>query len=200
MASAPPVLPGLPQPQAAQPPQVTDEQDSGVTPEEQAQYSEFEENYMRLIYDKDQVRPELLEALKAGFEGEGAGEATGEGPPAYLTALANTAVRIVAQIDDAARDAGRPLSDDVLFQGGAAVIEELVEVSEAADLHDYTQEEMSGALTLAVDMYREKAVQDGRTDEETLVGEWDKVVAADQQGRVGEVVPGLTDDAPAGEF
>ena len=40
-----------------------------------------------------------------------------------------------------------------------------------------------------------QAIADGRTDEETLKGQWDELITADQQGRLGEVMPGA-DQAP----
>jgi cellobiose-specific phosphotransferase system component IIA len=193
-----PGLPGNPMPeQGAQPgqdPNVTGEEDSNVSPEEQAQYTEFEENYMRLIYDGEQVRPELLEALEAARDG---GEdkmetaVQGNAPSPAVATLAQTAVHIVGRIDDAAAEAQRPISDDVLFHGAVAVIEELAEVAEAAGIYDYSEQEMSGALTVAVDMYREKAIQSGRTDENTLTSEWDRLIAADKEGRADEVAPGI---------
>lgn len=183
-------LPGNPMPQEGQDAasQSTGPEDSNVTPEEQAQYTEFEENYMRLIYDGDHVRPELLDALKAAQDG---GEATGDGPTPPVFALANLTVQIVGRIDDAAENAGRPVSDDVLFHGAAAVIEELAEVAEAANIYDYSDKEMAGALNVAVDMYRDKAMKDGRADESTLTSEWDRLIAADKEGRADEVAPGI---------
>jgi len=170
-------------------PQTTDEQDNNVSPEEQEQYTRFEDNYLRLIYDGDQVRPELLEALQN--ETEAPPELEGQAPPPHILALANVAVQITGRIDDAAREAGEPITDDVLFHGGKAVIEELATVAEAANIRDYSEEEMAGALTLAVDMYREKAMADGRTDEETLNSEWERLIAADKAGNADSVVPGI---------
>lgn len=189
-----PGLPGNPYPEEqgemAAGETTTGEEDNGVTPEEQAEYSEFEENYMRMIYEGDHVRPELLEALEAARDSK---ESDGTGPSPAVATLANLAVQIVGNIDDAAERAQRPLSDDVLFQGGASVIEELAEVSRTARIHDYTEKEMAGALTLAVDMYRDKAIKSGRTDEQTLTSEWDRLIAADQEGRVDEVAPGISE-------
>lgn len=197
-----PGLPGNPMPpqgggQPMQPgqqdPNATGEEDSNVSPEEQAQYTEFEENYMRLIYDGGKVRPELLKALEAAKDGgeQNMGDLQGNSTsPAVLT-LAQTAVHIVGRIDDAAAEAQRPIADDVLFHGAVAVIEELAEVAEAADIYDYSQDEMNGALTVAVDMYREKAIETGRTDENTLTSEWDRLIAADKEGRADEVAPGI---------
>lgn len=184
------------------PSRYTDETDSNVSPEEQEQYSKFEQGYMQLIYDgQGGVRPGIIEALQK--EGGGAApeqqqnmqedpdaQEIGQTPP-QIFALANATVVIVEKLDDTAREAGDPLTDDVLVQGGVAVLEELAEVANAAGIHDYTQEELSGATTVAMDLYREKAIADGRTDADTLKGQWDEVIAADQEGRLDQVVPGV---------
>lgn len=169
---------GAPQGQMPErdPSRYTDESDSNVSPEEQEQYSKFEENYMRLIYtEQGEVRPEILQSLQAGAEAQV--DTQGEGTPPHIMALASTAVTLVAKLDDSARESGKPLTDDVLVQGGTAVIEELAEVAEAAGVHDYSEDELSGALTVAMDMYRDKAIGDGRTDENTLKSQWDEVAA-----------------------
>ncbi len=206
---------------ARDPARYTDDTDSNVSPEEQAQYSKFEENFTRLIYTPDGgIQPGLLESLAPGGaqaqpEGEapaspapeqeglmgqepGAGgnpddEAAtpGAGGNPAVLALANTAVTIVEKLDDSARKANKPLTDAVLTQGGAAVIEELADVSADAKLYDYSEEEIAGAVALAMEMYRPKAIADGRTDEETLKNQWGEIVTADKEGRAGQVVPGL---------
>ena len=180
-----------PQDQAAaperDPARYTDEADSGVSPEEQEQYSKFEENYMRMIYTEEgQVNPQILESLKnpAPLPREMEGQA----PPPPVAALATTAIDIIQTLDDSAREAGKPITNDVLVQGGVAVIEELAEVAEAAGVHDYSEDELSGVVTLAMNMYRDKALADGRTDEEALNQDWSEIKQANEQGRDEELL------------
>ncbi|WP_375188396.1 hypothetical protein [Sphingobium yanoikuyae] len=162
------------------PSRYTDDSDNGVSPEEQAQYSQFEQNYMRLIYtDGGEVNPEVLKALQSGSGAQV--DTQGEGTPPHIMALASTAVTIVTKLDDSAREANKPLSDDVLTQGGVAVIEELAEVAEAAGIHDYSEDELSGATAVAFDMYRDKAISDGRTDENTLKSQFDQVLSGEDR-------------------
>lgn len=220
----------------------TDDNDNGVTPEEQAEYDAFVKNGLRLIYDEQTHKPQegILDALGANGYGpeqqqpqgqpapqeappqqgmmggqapasepaapppeqgqpggmmaaaqnEG-GQSMGGMPPPQIIALANATVTIVQQLDDSARAANKPVSNDVLVHGGVAILEELAELAETAGIHDYTEEEMGGATTLAMDMYKQKAMDDGRTDESTAKVEWDQVVQADQQGQLGSVVKGL---------
>lgn len=177
------------------PARYTDETDGNVSPEEQAQYSEFEQNMLTLLYvEGGEVQPGVLEALQTGDAQ--APEQEGQATPPHILTLANAAVEITKRLDDTAREAGQPLSDDVLFHGGTAVIEELAEIAEAAGIHEYTEDDLQGALTVAMDMYREKAIADGRTDEETLKGQWNEVLEADQAGNLDSVVPGLSEGAP----
>lgn len=165
----------------------TDEADSNVSPEEQAQYTKFEENYMRMIYTPEgEVNPDVMKSLSEPAPLPP--EMEGEAPPPPIAALATTAVTIVQSLDDSAREAGKPLTDDVLVQGGIAVIEELAEIAEAASIYDYSEDEMSGAATVAMNMYRDKAIADGRTDEQTLASQWDEIQKANQEGRDNELL------------
>lgn len=176
---------------ARDPSKYVEDGEPNVTPEEQAEYDQFMENALTLIYGDGQVRPEVLQALQVG-------EQQPNGPNPAILALAQTAVTIVSKLDDSAREAGKPVSDDVLMHGGEAVVEELGEVSEAAGIYDYSEEELTGAFQQAIDMYRPKAIQDGRTSEDTLKGQFAEINEAESAGRLGDVLPGLG-EATAGD-
>lgn len=201
-------LPGLPQPkptgnaapEAAQegaPSQFVEDGESNVTPEEQAEYELVVSNGLTLIYaegaEGSEVRPEILEALQVG-EAQGKG-----GPDPAVLALAQAAVTIISQLDDSSRQAGKPISDAVLYHSGVAMIEELAEVSDAAGIYDYSEQDMTGALAQAVDMYRSKAIADGRTSEETLKGQFGEINEAEAAGKLGDVLPGLGQGQTVGE-
>lgn len=176
---------GQPEPRDAS--RYTDDEDSNVTPEEQAQYSKFEENYLKMLYGENgEVNPDVLESL--ANPAATPPEMEGQAPPPPVAALATTAVTIIQTLDDSAREAGKPVSDDVLLQGGIAVIEELAEIADAAQIYDYTEDEMSGAATVVMNMYRDKAIADGRTDEATLNQEWSEIQQANQEGRDSELL------------
>lgn len=170
-------------------PQDSGGEESNVSPEEQKQYDTFMEKAADIIYgDKEgEVMPEILASLKPASE---PAEDPAGGNPAVL-ALANTATQIVQKLDVASKEAGQQVSDDVLYHGGAEVIELLAEIAEAAGIHEYTEEEINGALIQAVDNYRPIAEEMGRTDADTLKKQFGEVVAADEQGKLGQVVPGL---------
>jgi hypothetical protein len=170
------------------PSKYVEEGESNVSPEEQAQYEQFVNNSYQLLYQEGQeggeVRPEVLESLQVG-------EQQGEGPNPAIMALAQTAVNVVTQLDDSARQAGSPITDDVLYHGATAVIEELAEIAQASQLYDFSEEEMGGALMQAIDLYRPKLIADGRTSEETLKSQFDEVNQAEAAGKLGDVLPGL---------
>lgn len=170
--------------------QYVEDGEPNVSPEEQAEYDLFMENATELIYGDGEVRPEILQALQAPPKQETEGQ---EVNPAIM-ALAQTCVTIVTRLDDSAREQNKVISDDVLIHGATAIIEELGEVAEAAKLHDYSEEDLTGAFQMAVDMYRPKAIQDGRTSEETLKGQFGEINEADSAGKLGDILPGLGDE------
>jgi hypothetical protein len=165
------------------PNEMGEELESNVSPEEQQQYEGFVHAGMDLIYSGEQakVMPEILEALKPASE-----PATEKGSPPVL-ALANTAVQVVQRVDTAGFEAEAPVADDVLYHAAQEIIEQLAEVAEAAGIHEYTEEELSGALFQAVDLYRPIAIELGRTTEETLKGQFAEIDQADKAGKLGEM-------------
>ena len=165
------------------------EEDGNVTPEEQAQFDQFADNMFKLIYTADdkggQVRPEVLQALQAANEQQ-AENLKGQAAPPHIITLATLAVEITQRLDDTAREAGQPLEDSVLIEGGKTVIEELGQVAEAAGIYDYSEDDLSGALAVAADMYRDKAIADGRATEDGLKQEFSGLLEADDAGTLNE--------------
>lgn len=210
------LLPGLPQgkptgnaaPEAASEGAAPDaakylsDDQANVTPEEQAEYEQAMNNALELLYTDKGVRPELLEQLKAGGGAVEAAaspdqpNASGNGP---ILALAQAAVTIVGQLDDSAREAGKPISDDVLYHVGADVTAEIAEIAEASKIHDYSEEDITGAFMQALDMYRDKAIADGRTSKETLEGQFNEINQAEAAGKLGDILPGLGGGQTVGE-
>lgn len=188
----PPVDPSQVDPSQADPTQGADSApeeggDSNVSPEEQQQYDTFVQKAAELIYGDGKVRPEILQSLAPAREP--AKDPKG-GNPAVL-ALANTAVQIVSKLDSSSKQAGFQVSDDVLYHGGSEVVEMLAEIAQHAGFHDYTEHEIQGAFFQAVDDYRPIAEEMGRTDQQTLKGQFQQVVDADQKGELNQLLPGI---------
>lgn len=189
--SAAPMAPpqqGAPPPEA----QGQDDAQANVTPEEQQQYDTFVKKAADIIYGDGKVRPEILTSLQAAKDAPPPGEQGKNGNPAVL-ALANTAVQVVQKLDVSAKQANYQITDDVLIHGGTEVIEMLAEVAEAAGLHSYTPDELNGALFQAIDSYRPIAIGEGRTSDATLKGQFNEVLDADSQGKLGDLLPGAGD-------
>lgn len=187
------VGPASPAPQggAPDPSRVSDSDEDGeqpnVTPEEQAQYDAFVNNGLKVIYGSDEeggepgARPDILNRLKESSD--------------PLENLANTTVWLVTMLETSAEKGGNQLDDSVVMHGGKAILEELAEVSEAANIHDFTEEEMEGAWYRGLDLYRETATQDGRVDPDALKEQFGEIQRADEQGRMGDVLPQLGTEA-----
>jgi hypothetical protein len=85
-----------------------------------------------------------------------------------------------------------PISDDVIFHAGREILEQLVEISEAAGLHEYKEAEIQGALYQALDMYREaNSDEGGRFNPEEAAAAFEALNEADKEGRADEVIPGF---------
>lgn len=156
------------------------EDQTNVSPEEQAQYDEFVTNGMQLIYNKDGIG-QLLQAV------------AGDGNP--IEGLAHAMVTIVTRLEDSARDQGKEISGDVKYHGSVELLEQVAELASAAGIHDFTEEEMESAMFMALDLYRAKREQDGTLPVGELQEDMNELVAADQQGRLEELLPGVSEYA-----
>ena len=162
-----------------------------ASPEEQQVYDLFMEKAAELIYtENSEVLPEILEALRVPSATE---ENVGNPP---IMALANAAFQIVKKLDLSAIEQDRPLPDEILYHGGMEIIEELGEIAGAASIHDYSEEDLSGAFFQAIDLFREHAIASGRTNAETLKSQFAEIEEADKAGKLGEMLPGLGGEPP----
>lgn len=166
--------------QGAPLPDEGEEVGEGVTEDEQRSYNEFVTNGMTLIYD-EKAMPGLLEAMG------------GDGNP--VEGLANAAVTIVTRLDDSARQAGQEISGDVKMHGAVELIEQLAELAQEGGVHEYSEEEMESALYMAMDIYRDAAKAKGTLPTEELKQDFGALMAADQQGALDQMVPGLSEFA-----
>lgn len=159
-----------------------------VTPEEQAQYEAFVNNGLEVIYGKGEgesgepgAREDILNRLRESSD--------------PIENLANTTVWLVTMLETSAESGGVQLDDAVVMHGGKAMLEELAEVAEAANIHDYSEKEMEGAWYRGLDLYRETATEQGRIDPDMLKQQFGEIEEADRQGRMGDVLPQLGSEA-----
>lgn len=170
-------------------PRYTNEHDQDqqmASPEEQAQYEQAMVNAQKLIYTPDnQPQPGILDALKSANEQQPQDQ-QGKALSPPVSALSHVAVMVVSKLDDSAREAGQPLTDDVLQEVGDDVIGMLADLAQVTGIHDYSEQELEGATVAAYDMYRDKAIADGRTSEDDLKQQWEGLLQADKEGRLGD--------------
>lgn len=146
-----------------------------VSPEEQAQYDRFIDMAFRLIYDERSF-PAILKRLTA--------------TPDPVEGLAAVVVMVVTRLRDSAKQQGVEVSPDVLFHGGSELLEDIADTAAKAGIHQYTEQEMEKALYRALDLYRAMDQRSG-SDPRPYQQDWDALVQADRQGRLGDLVPQL---------
>lgn len=167
--------------------------------EEQAQYEAFVKDGLVLIYEGGEVRPGILELLDEDPADliDVLGEVRELQDLTPSVRLAATAAIVVLEM---VRRAGenRP-ADDVIYQGGKEILEDLANLATEAGIHDYSEEEINQGFLMAVDLYREAAAKEGLLDMNALKGQFDEIVTADKEGRLGEVLPELAKATPTEE-
>lgn len=193
-----------------EPDTASDEGGEAATPEEQAQYDALVTGAYELMYADGEVRPTILEFLDENPEDlrkifgealpldEPADPNDPEGPTIWeaqgpVIALAATTVIILLEV---LRQGGNERPEGyVILHAGTEILEDIAEISEKAGKHTFTQEEMGEALRKGADLFREAAAEEGMIDLDQVKAEFGEVVDADKQGRLGDVVPGLSSDS-----
>ncbi|CAO3403520.1 hypothetical protein [Azospirillum palustre] len=146
-----------------------------VSPEEQAEYDRFIDQAFRLVYDEKSF-PAILKRLTA--------------TPDPVEGLAAVVVMVVSRLKDSAQQQGVEISPDVLFHGGSELLEDIADTAAKAGIHQYTDQELEKALYRALDLYRAMDQRAGG-DRQAFQQDWDALVQADRQGRLGDLVPQL---------
>jgi hypothetical protein len=157
-----------------------EDNESNVSPEEQQSYDAFVTNGMSLMHS-DEGLPKLLQSIEA------------DGSP--VEGLANTVVAIIIRLEDSAKQQGMELSGDVMMHGGTELLEQAADLAEQAGVHEFTDEEIESALWMAMDIYRQTRQQQGTLPSEEISQDMGDLVSAEQEGRLEEEVPGITEFA-----
>lgn len=172
---------GAPQGAPQEQPQATPEgQDGGdqpnVSPEEQAAYDEFVTNGMHLIYQGDHVAPAVLAQLKGDWKGvepslgQIPDDSTPLDPKSPTDNLAVATVALVLALEASAAHSNAKVDGSVLFHGGAELMEQLADIAQAAKIHDFTDDEMTGAANRAALLY---GVSSKTMDKQEALAEFD---------------------------
>lgn len=176
--------------QRAEPAEEGDNEEPNVTPEEQAEYERFVEAGLMAMAEGGEIKPGIRQLLDEDPKDLIA--ALGDNIPELgerfspIVAVAATAVIVTRE---AIERVGKP-SGDVLLQGGRAILEALVELRDTMG-DDFTQDEINQAWLHAIDIYRAVASEAGEVDDEEASAEFAEILNAQEQGRLGEVLPEL---------
>lgn len=155
------------------------EETPNVTDDEQRSYDEFVKNGMEIMYRPDgTVEPEILKRLS-----------TGNKP---IDTMAQTTVWLAMMLEQDAKKAGHEIADEVIFHAGRELMEQLVDIADAADIHKFKQAEIQGAWYNALDMYREANTgEGGRINPDEAAAGFEALNEADKEGRADEILPGF---------
>lgn len=169
--------PGMPRTNTGMEPSADGE---NVSPEEQAQYENFVSNGMELVYN-EQTMPALMQSI-----------ATASSP---VEGLSNALVMVVSRLEESAKQNNAQIDGEVMMHGATEISEALVELAEAAGIHQFTEQDMEGAFYSAVDRYRESKQQSGELPEAELKQDFAMMQQADQAGQLDQMVPGANEAA-----
>lgn len=173
-----PMVGGTP-PEAAGTPDMTGADTEGgesASPEEQRMYEQFVENGMKIMYS-----PETRKTVKENL--------AGAGNP--IEGFARTLVLIVSRVHDSAKQAGKEIPGDVIYNAAEELMDLLIEYAGEARIATLTDEQTEQAWYLALDMYRAKMEQNGEIDPAVFEEDMAEISQAESEGRLDEVLPGI---------
>lgn len=192
-----PTPPQPAQPQQSEDPRqrdtVADDEDEGggpASPEEQAAYDQFVNAGYRLIYAGGKVNDNILKLLDDDPQDLIAivgAEAVGKNFNPVMALAATTAVICLEIVD---RSAEKP-AGEIILHGGTEILQDLAELAGTANIHNFTEDEINDALIAAVNIYRMTASAKGMVDNEALSEEFAELLNAQDQGKLGKMLPGI---------
>lgn len=179
--------------------------------QEQAAYQKFADALGDIIYPRDtpgEAFPQIVANLKGEFDPQTLSLFEGVDPPltdSPQDAVAATAVLIILVVDKQMGLLEQSLSEqqaddfspeEVLREGGKLAVELLIEVSEANNLHDFQEQDVEGVFYRALDLFRVAQEKVNPRVVEALKRGFEEIRAANEQGNLGKVLPGLPGGAP----
>lgn len=180
--------------QPAMPSQPDTTADAGgqtATPQEQDAYNRFVSQAHLLIY-----KPEMTQQYLAMIKDS-------QKPTADIGQFAaNVAFRVYS----AAKEAGEMIPGDVLLQGGAEIVEGLIELSDEAKITDIDDAQMEEAFYAAADAFRSLMEGSGNIDMAAVKEDMATFAAAEKSGQLDQMIGAVppmdatptTPDAPPG--
>lgn len=163
-----------------------------ASPEEQAIYKMVVDNAQDMSTTDDrEITPGVATNLTGEFVPGILEMFDGVQPPIQKSPIDNLAVTAVSMalfIDASAKEQGVEVSDEILYNAGSEIVEILAELAEAANIHQYSDQDMEGAWYRALDLYRQVGP---RADQDALGEQFAVVANADKEGKLGELLPAI---------
>jgi hypothetical protein len=154
--------------------------DEGVTPEEQEIYETFVSQAQMAIYTPETTTA-FLKVVKAAKD--------------PVSELGKFAANVAFRVVQAAQDSGVDIDDEIVLQGGAEIVEALVEVSEEGGGPEFEPDQIDGAFYAAADEYRSLMEGAGQINPDAAQQGMQDIAAAEQSGELEQMLQGA---APAG--
>lgn len=167
-----------------------------VTPEEQAEYDQFVNNALEVIYPQGE-RGQMGKAVQAHLQGQYEPEIQQMleqveppiNPQSPIDNIAATAALIVVYLEGTAQDAGKQLDDSVVYHAGSEIVQVLANDGEEAGFFNVEDKDIENAFYRAVDLYRYISP---RADQASLSGEFEQIAQADKAGQLDSILPGVS--------
>lgn len=171
------------------------EEGGNVSLQEQADYEQFVENALEIIYpegERGQMSSAVQAHLQGQYEPELAQVLSQVEPPvdpqSPVDNIAATAAIIVTFMESSAMEAGKDLDDAVVYHGGTEVVQVLANDGEEAGLFQVEESDLETIFYRAVDLYRWLSP---RADQDALAAEFEQIRQADQAGDLDKALPGI---------
>ena len=150
--------------------------EGNVSPEEQAEYDQFVDNGLKLIYN-EAMTDKILERLQAS-----------DNP---VEGLANVTFMVIEKLITSGKQNGKEFSGDIKFHGGVEILEDIANLAMEAGLHEFSEEELESAMYATLDLYGEKEKREGTLDEGAAQQDMAGLIQMDQDGTLEQEFPGL---------
>lgn len=188
---------------------VADDDTPNVSPEEQATYERLVDQAFKLMYEGGEVRPFILQLLDNDPDDlreifgdalpldepdpDGSGKTMWEAQGPIIALAATTCVVAMEAVRRSDID---PEEDGyIILHAGAQILEDIAEISEKSGKHNFTQDEVNEAMRKAADLYRAAGSEEGLVNLDRAKQEFNEIVAADKEGRIGDILPQLAGNA-----
>lgn len=161
-----------------------------ASPEEQAQYDQFVQTAMQLIYDES-IKDTLIDMLDGAQGSDGGNPAEG---------LAMATVMVVGRVKQVAEQAGEQIDKVVLFHAGTEIMGQLADISRDAGIKDYGEDHqaLQAAYFRAIDMYIDQARKAGEVDDAAAAQDLQRLLKADSDGQLEQIMMQLANDDEKG--